>query len=151
MNISASSPKMANFVDPSEYFFGIRNWQTVVEQAGIYNRAFWGVRVETVPSGTVEALNGYYESVMLQETIATQTGHFKAFATTANLHQMWSPFASSQTEISVGNCSIWTSLGLVWCGKLQRPRAWPKAVFLDLWEHEVQLDAANVNIVKCVE
>ena len=107
MNISGvPGTTMVNLVDPTEYMFGTKGWDSWAEQGGLYTRAYWGLRIERCPSGTIEALNHYYEALVSKENIQWEgeegaTGA-KFSLTCSRLTTFWNmfnPFGDGYTSI----------------------------------------------------
>lgn len=54
---------MVNFVEPSDYYFGTKGFESFAQQGGVYNRPFVGLRIENVSPGATDALHAYYEAL----------------------------------------------------------------------------------------
>jgi hypothetical protein len=62
---------MVNFLNPDDYFFGTNNFGKANEQAGIYNRTFFLLRIEKVDGKLLRALEAYYEALAARTEAGT--------------------------------------------------------------------------------
>eukprot|EP00658_Telonema_sp_P-2_P034269 TRINITY_DN25031_c0_g1_i1.p1 TRINITY_DN25031_c0_g1~~TRINITY_DN25031_c0_g1_i1.p1 ORF type:complete len:327 (+),score=58.95 TRINITY_DN25031_c0_g1_i1:29-1009(+) len=146
MNINGHGEgrETVNFVVPHEYLFGTEGWSGAVEQGGVYNRGFWGLRIERVPEGTVEALHAYYTACKLQ--LGLKHARFKLFGgRVGNFVQQWMPFYSEASWS--GNCAQWTSSGMEFVNMIRRPRMFPKAILVEAMHKHMIADPENVHLV----
>lgn len=60
---------MVNFVEPSDYVYGTRGWETYAQQGGAYNRDFVGLRVERCSPGAVDAMHAFFEALDVRTKI----------------------------------------------------------------------------------
>ena len=60
---------MVNFVDPSDYVYGTRGWETYAQQGGAYNRDFVGLRVERCSPGAVDAMHAFFQALDVRTKI----------------------------------------------------------------------------------
>lgn len=126
MNIvgNLSAKNMCNFMPPEEYLFGAHSRTRDIgsEQGGIYMRSYCGFRVEEYPQDKILKMHEYYESIQKKES-----GQLAKYA------MLWLPFMNPGFLAERGNCSYWTSKGMVEAGIFSRPSIWPKYVFAKLY------------------
>ena len=62
MNITKNrnGKTMVNFIDPTEYIFGIDSFESGGEQGGVYNRTIVGVRIENYPEENIRDLDYFF-------------------------------------------------------------------------------------------
>lgn len=147
MNIvgfKSETTEMVNFIPPEEYFFGTGKFAEGCEQMGIYNRNFVSVRIEDYPPEKIRDLDHYFEK--LQRRANEKKAQFSLFSAGLwNFLREWLPFPLNIAER--GNCAIWTSKGLVEAELLRWPNAWPKSIWVDLYETWGRRDKKNVHVV----
>lgn len=148
MNISAPAdhPTLVNFIDPTEYFFGIDyDKGNGAVQGGIYNRSFVGLRIENCKPGTIESLHLYYKALEAKEK-DLKTVQFQLVGSRfTNFLRKVLPWNDSIHE--VGNCTHWGANGLVWCSILPRKHMFPKDLFISLFEKYSIEQPHNIHVV----
>lgn len=65
---------LVHFVDPADYLYGTKGWDTYAQQGGAYNRDVIGVRVERCAPGSIDAMHAYYEALHLRSKIGDPDG-----------------------------------------------------------------------------
>lgn len=154
MNIVGPKVKdcaMVNFISTQEYLFGTAKLDKECEQGGIYNRRFYGIRLENVPKTSLKAMHYHFKSLQYKEKGSNTS--FKLIGGRSN-HFFWKylPFESDINGAMIvsqaGNCSMWTSSGLVAAGLLPRCKMFPKSTFIELYERQMRINPNNIKIVK---
>jgi hypothetical protein len=121
MNIVGIGPKMVHFLHPTDYLFSDDHGEGN-EQGGVYQRAFAGFRIEDWPEHKIEDMHDYFVRLDHQNREGT------ALYATINLIGWLFP-----NVVERGNCSYWTSKGLVEAGIFERPTIWPKFIFAKMY------------------
>ena len=70
MNIVGPAVKdcaMVNFIPTEEYLFGTDKLDKECEQGGIYNRRFYGLRIQNVSKSKLKALHYHFKSLQYRE------------------------------------------------------------------------------------
>ena len=157
MNIvgnKVENTKMVNFISTKEYLFGTDKFDRECEQSGIYNRTFYGIRIQKVSRAQLRAL--HYQFKTLQYREEANTSSFKLFGgRSKGFIWKYIPFESDINDGIIvsnsGNCSMWTSCGLVAAGLIPRKRIFPKAIFVELYQRQMRINPDNIKIVKYEE
>ena len=143
MNIvGAKGREMVNFLDPRDYLYGTNVFDTGSEQGGVYNRGMFSVRIEDLPPERIMALDRYYTGLAARAK-SRQAKFFLAFPNLLNFLARFIPALRAEW----GNCALWASKGLTAAGILSRPTAWPKEIWVDLYERYRAQDPSNVSTV----
>ena len=173
MNIVGLSDRsMVNFLDANEYFFGINKFTSSNEQGGIYNRHFYGLRIEKLNEDNdylLKTLHSYYVALEQQSNSSIKIGKFRLvggrIASLLTYIPFIHDFISSQSGLrngnnininsqslgKEGNCAIHTSKGLEFAGLLARTRIFPKAILVDMFEREMIHNPDNVHLIEYKE
>lgn len=94
---------MVHFMDAKMYLAGTKNFTSgACEQGGMYNRNFCGLRLERVPSGTVEALHAFYKALQAGENAGLRRFDIRGGKVGNTLKTML-PFFEETAQ--VGNCA----------------------------------------------
>ena len=70
MNIVGNGVKdcpMVNFISTKEYLFGVDSFDRECEQGGIYNRTFYGIRIQNVSKDKLRALHYHFKALEYRE------------------------------------------------------------------------------------
>ena len=129
---------MANMMSPEDYIFGSA-WRTShlgAEQGGIYLRAFRGFRIENLAESAVEALHEYFIELGKRES--------ENLAKYSMILGNTLPFGNRFSRVERGNCSYWTSKGLVAAGIMSEASMWPKILFIKLYFEMVKAQRTNM-------
>eukprot|EP01084_Bolivina_argentea_P276869 472518_1 len=160
MNIvgnNANGTTMINFIPTKEYFFGTNAFDKECEQGGIYNRTFYGLRIQNVSKSQLKALHYHFKALQYREQANNSTAKlFKLFGgRISSFFHKYMPFESDLNNNIIisqsGNCSMWTSSGLIAAGLIPRKRIFPKAIFVELYERQFRINPNNIKIVKYEE
>lgn len=118
MNVSGARGDPAiNFFNAKEYLFTDRPSKGN-EQGGILNRSFIGIRVHDVEEEMIEKLHEYYKH--LENRNKENKMEFTLFA-----HLFTNPIRHWLGTPLRGNCSHWTSSGMVYAGLLEKTSSYP--------------------------
>jgi len=144
MNIIGYDPdnKMINFVDPTEYLFGTNFEGCPSPQGGIYNREIVSIRIEEYSEEKIKWIDDFFNKTNTKD-IEQKASFSLVLFIIFNAIKDYLPFSLSES----GNCSYWTSKGLVESELLNYPLMWPKLIFIQLFEQEARKDKNNVNVV----
>lgn len=136
--------EMVNFIPPEEYFFGTGKFAEGCEQMGVYNRNFVSIRIEDYPAEKIRDLDYYFEKLQ-RRSHEKRAEYSMVMGPVWNFLREWLPWPLNIAER--GNCAMWTSKGLVEADLLRWPNAWPKSIWVDLYETWGGRDRKNVHVV----
>lgn len=127
----------ANFLHPADYLFGTQGWsgskkQVTSDQMAVYNRGFVGLRIEKVAPETIEALHAYYIALQKRMELPSGNSYFKLMGSRfSNFFRrlILSDIFGADVTLA-GNCAVFSSGGLHWCGLINDEHLWPKATFI---------------------
>jgi hypothetical protein len=126
MNIvgNPSAKHMCNFLSPEDYLFGAYSQTKDLgsEQGGIYMRSYCGFRIEEYPEDLIVNMHEYYSSIQKKEE-----------SKLVQYMMLWFPVMNWGFLSEKGNCSYWTSKGMVEAKIFNNPTAWPKYGFAKLY------------------
>ena len=146
MNIVGKATNhMVNFTSQREYIFGLEDLEKG-EQGGIYNRTIYGLRIEKVPAQDVLAMHYQYVALQHESRAGRATFNIAAGAGIPLLRSVLNralPFVDNGARL--GNCALWTSMGLVRAGLLPRTSLFPKHMMARLL---MTTSPTNMNLVK---
>ena len=156
---------MVNFLDPTEYFFGINKFNNGNEQGGIYNRHFYGLRIEKLNDNNLLTLNSYYRAIEHQSNLADVSKFRLVGGRIGSLikyipfiYDLLGKFNSNRNNFNnnfnignEGNCAMHTSNGLEFAGLIPRKRIFPKAILVDMFEREMLINPNNVHLIEYKE
>ena len=140
INISGARGKdLLNIMPTQDYIFGCaeRTHAMGSDQGGVYLRAMRGFRIEDVPERDVLALHEYF--------VALQQRHREG---TAKYSLLWGntlPLVNAMSSVEQGNCSYFTSRGMVKSRLFEKPSMWPKILFIKCY---LQMSMASHNPAK---
>eukprot|EP00759_Apiculatamorpha_spiralis_P046443 PhF_6_TR42822/c0_g1_i2/m.64833 len=147
MNIVGKTPgtQLVNIVPQSEYLFGLSDLEKC-QQGGIYNRSFYGLRIENVNPQDVLAMHYQYVALQHEALAGRASFNIAGGAGVVSLRKYASrvlPFVYRGARL--GNCAKWTSMGLVRAGLLPRYSFFPKHMLVRLAQQQPR---NNVTLVK---
>eukprot|EP01113_Clastostelium_recurvatum_P045622 TRINITY_DN7859_c0_g1_i2.p1 TRINITY_DN7859_c0_g1~~TRINITY_DN7859_c0_g1_i2.p1 ORF type:complete len:393 (-),score=51.15 TRINITY_DN7859_c0_g1_i2:72-1250(-) len=133
MNIvGVGGSEMVYFMPPEEYFYGTGNVEGS-EQRGMYNRNMVSVRIENWPDDKIEDMDYYFRRLQRRYREKRTRYHMSPLVGfLVNFAREYAPLPLHLAER--GNCAWWTSKGLAEADLTDWPRAWPKAIWVDLFE-----------------
>ena len=146
MNIvkNVSNRSMVNFVDATEYLYGVESFDDGAQQGGAYNRRIVSVRIEEWDDDLVRDLHYFYEKLQRNEKKESVTFNL-ILGPILNFFRSHLPFGLTWAER--GNCARWTSSGLVFANLLPFLHIWPKQIWINLFEKWGRKDRNNVHVV----
>ena len=146
MNIvkNVSNRSMVNFVDATEYLYGVNSFDDGAQQGGAYNRRIVSVRIEEWDDDLVEDLHYFYQKLQKKEKKESVTFNL-ILGPVLNFFRSHLPFGLTWAER--GNCARWTSSGLVFADLLPFLNIWPKQIWINLFEKWGRKNRQNVHVV----
>ena len=142
---NASEVHVVNFLSLEDMLFGIGDVGGVCgsEQGGVYNRSFTGLRIEHVPDADILAMHHTFVSLAAQGN----AGRLSFSITGGQVRGLVRHFLSIGNKV-LGNCSIYSSAGLVSAGLIRRPSVFPGRVWAMLHENALRRwGEENVHVV----
>lgn len=140
-----SQVHVVNFLSLEDMLFGIGDVDGVCgsEQGGVYNRSFTGLRIEEVPDEDILAMHHTFMSLAAQ----SNAGRLSFSITGGQLRGLVRHFLSIGNQV-LGNCSVYSSTGLVSAGLIRRPSVFPGRVWAMMHENALRRwGEENVNVV----
>ncbi|KAL9649717.1 hypothetical protein ABK040_009532 [Willaertia magna] len=131
MNIVGRSDKrMVNFLKAEDYIFGDPDCCNVEgnEQGGIYLRTIIGFRFEEWPLLWIENMHNYFKEIQQQE-LDKDAKYEMLLGPVYNFLRKYNILNVSER----GNCSYWTTKGMVKARIFKKPTMWPKFTNVKLY------------------
>jgi hypothetical protein len=144
-----SEVHVVNFLSLEDMLFSIGDVDGVCgsEQGGVYNRSFTGLRIEDVPDADILAMHHAFVSMAAQGN----AGRLSFSITGGQVRGLVRHFLSVGNQV-LGNCSVYSSTGLVSAGLIRRPSVFPGRVWAMLHENALRRwGEENVNVVHYAE
>jgi len=140
MNVSGQKgTRLVNFIDTDKYLFTDAAI-TGNEQGGVFNRSFISVRISDVPTHKIVQMDAYFKSLDKQQTDGT-VGYGML------LHIFTNPIRRLLGLQIKGNCSFWTSKGLIEAGIIKKGSSWPLSLWFKVLVNQMDTNRENVNII----
>lgn len=136
---------VVNFLELEDMLFGIGDTDGACgsEQGGVYNRGFTGLRIEEVADADILAMHHTFMSLAAQGN----AGRLSFSITGGQMRGLAQHFLSIGNQV-LGNCSVYSSAGLVSAGLIRRPSVFPGRVWAMLHENALRRwGEENVNVV----
>lgn len=122
--INRRNNEMVHFYTPEEYLLE-RN----IDQGGIFNRNFIGIRIENVPNEDIIKLDKMCQQIK-QDSLNQKAKYDMIFGPIYNFFKNYFPTLAER-----GNCARWCSLVLQEANLVTKRTMWPKSIFIDIFEN----------------
>ncbi len=140
MNVSGQKgTRLVNFIDSSQYLF-TDDSVAGNEQGGVFNRSFISVRISGIDTEKIQQMEQYFRGLDKKQTEGT-VGYGML------LHIFTNPIRRFLGLTIKGNCSFWTSNGLIEAGIIERGSSWPLSLWFKVLFRQMEQNKGNVNII----
>lgn len=139
MNVSGvKNDKLVNFFDSDKFLF-TNSLEQGNEQGGIINRSFISIRINNICETKITQLHNYYQNLQDMNT-KNIIGYDMILYMITNKFKF-------MNMIEKGNCTYWTSKGMLEINLIEKVSNWPLMLWFRLLYERSKLDFDNTDII----